>query len=102
MLAGRATSATVGRTRTCPHCKATILESAAICPQCKHHLKFGAAAVAAQARPGVSAFKVEGTLQHAAAGDWGVPLSQHPQGARNVPAVVKSALHPSSRGFAVR
>jgi hypothetical protein len=71
MLAGRASSATGGRTRTCPHCKATILESAAICPQCRHHLKFGAAAVAAQAQPGVSAFKVEGTLQHAAGGgDW--------------------------------
>src|SRR5512143_4017142 len=64
-------STMMGKTRTCPHCKATILESAAICPQCKHHLKFGAAAVAAQARPGVCAFKVEGTLQHAVGGaDW--------------------------------
>lgn len=71
MLPGRASSATVGRTRTCPHCKATILESAAICPQCKHHLKFGAAATAALARTGVSAFKVEGTLQHATGGgEW--------------------------------
>jgi len=64
MLPGRASSATVGRTRTCPHCKATILESAAICPQCRHHLKFGAAVPAAQARQGVSAFRVEGTVQH--------------------------------------
>lgn len=71
MLPGRASSATVGRTRTCPHCKATILESAAICPQCRHHLKFGAAVTAAQARPGVTAFKVEGTLQREpAGGDW--------------------------------
>ena len=71
MLPGRASSATVGRTRTCPHCKATILESAAICPQCKHHLKFGAAVPIAQARQGVSAFKLEGTLQRDGAGaDW--------------------------------
>lgn len=68
MLPGRASSATVGRTRTCPHCKATILESAAICPQCRHHLKFGAAATAAQARPAVTAFKVEGTLQREPSG----------------------------------
>ena len=39
-------SSTVGRTRVCPHCKATILESAAVCPQCKHHLRFGVAAAA--------------------------------------------------------
>jgi uncharacterized protein YbaR (Trm112 family) len=27
-------------TRTCPHCKATILASAAVCPGCKGHLRF--------------------------------------------------------------
>lgn len=32
--------ATVGKTRTCPHCRATILESAAVCPACRHHLRF--------------------------------------------------------------
>lgn len=32
--------ATVGRTRSCPHCRATILESAAVCPACRHHLRF--------------------------------------------------------------
>ena len=29
-----------GATRTCPHCRTTILESAAVCPACKHHLRF--------------------------------------------------------------
>ena len=29
-----------GKTRTCPHCKATILESLSICPGCLHHLRF--------------------------------------------------------------
>lgn len=27
-------------TRTCPHCKATILASALVCPGCKGHLRF--------------------------------------------------------------
>ena len=72
MLPGRTSSGTVGRTRTCPHCKATILESAAVCPQCRHHLRFGAAAAAAQAAAeGFSALRVEGTLEHPArGGDW--------------------------------
>ena len=30
----------IGKTRSCPHCRATILESAAVCPACKHHLRF--------------------------------------------------------------
>lgn len=33
-------AATVGKTRSCPHCRATILESAAVCPACRHHLRF--------------------------------------------------------------
>lgn len=32
--------AAVGKTRSCPHCRATILESAAVCPACRHHLRF--------------------------------------------------------------
>ncbi len=32
--------AAVGKTRACPHCRATILESAAVCPACRHHLRF--------------------------------------------------------------
>ena len=52
----------LGSTRVCPHCKATILETAIICPGCKHHLRFGsdAATVAAQAQK--LAWQVEGTL----------------------------------------
>ncbi|MBP7608858.1 MAG: hypothetical protein KA760_05145 [Steroidobacteraceae bacterium] len=62
----------MGKTRSCPHCKATILESALICPQCRHHLQFGAASKAASdATPKFSALNVEGTLRHAArGGDW--------------------------------
>ena len=51
-----------GATRSCPHCRATILESAVVCPGCKHHLRFDK-----DARPGAvaatnTAWKVEGTL----------------------------------------
>ena len=47
-------------TRTCPHCKATILASAAVCPGCKGHLRFDkdGGPVANKA-----AWQIEGTLQ---------------------------------------
>jgi len=32
--------AAIGKTRSCPHCRATILESASVCPACRHHLRF--------------------------------------------------------------
>ena len=49
-----------GVTRTCPHCKALILESAAVCPGCKHHLRYGSDA--GRSAPLRSAWSVEGTL----------------------------------------
>lgn len=51
-----------GVTRTCPHCKATILESASVCPGCKHHLRFGTDAQRSAAAPFRTAWSVEGTL----------------------------------------
>ncbi|MCU0975817.1 MAG: hypothetical protein MUC71_05820 [Steroidobacteraceae bacterium] len=57
---------TAGKTRTCPHCKATILESAPVCPACRHHLRFGVAGVGADALPGEVAFRVEGSIAHPA------------------------------------
>ena len=54
-----------GATRTCPHCKATILDSAAVCPACRGHLRFdsAAAAAAATAATKFSPLQVEGTIQ---------------------------------------
>jgi hypothetical protein len=63
MLSGRAAPSTAGRTRSCPHCKATILESSAICPQCRHHLKFGAAAAPGALTKSFTALSVEGSLR---------------------------------------
>jgi hypothetical protein len=72
MIPGRTSAGAVGRSRTCPHCKATILESAAVCPQCRHHLRFGVATAAAQAKQeGFSALRVEGSVKHPErGGDW--------------------------------
>ena len=51
---------TAGATRTCPHCKATILESSSVCPACRGHLKFDAPATDATQR--FVPLKVEGTI----------------------------------------
>lgn len=51
-----------GATRTCPHCRATILESASVCPACRHHLRFEVGA-AKGARPSFTALRVDGTLR---------------------------------------
>ena len=54
---------TAGATRACPHCKATILESSAVCPACRGHLRFDSAAQAQGARPTQTSLKVEGSIQ---------------------------------------
>ncbi len=58
----------IGATRVCPHCKATILASASVCPACRHHLRFNPAAggsSAGAARPtGRIAMRIEGTIGH--------------------------------------
>ena len=54
-----------GKTRTCPHCKATILESLSICPGCLHHLRFDQEAAKRQVAA-KSALRVEGVIRHPA------------------------------------
>lgn len=46
-------------TRTCPHCKATILASALVCPGCRGHLRFDKDGPVAT-KP---AWQIEGTLE---------------------------------------
>jgi len=53
-----------GATRACPHCKETILESAAVCPQCKHHVRFAGAAV--ETAETLTALKIEGSIRQPA------------------------------------
>ena len=59
-----------GATRTCPHCQEAILESAAVCPSCKHHLRFGAPSTAAeaQAAAAITPLRVEGSFRNPAEG----------------------------------
>jgi len=56
-----------GRTRSCPHCKATILESATVCPGCHHHLRFDSTSARGQAAD--TALRVDGVLRHPANGE---------------------------------
>ena len=54
-----------GKTRTCPHCKTTILESARVCPGCHHHLRFDRNAnVESRTQPTFSALRVEGAFRN--------------------------------------
>ena len=57
-----------GATRTCPHCRTTILESASVCPACRHHLRFEPG-VAPRVQPSASPLRVEGTIRHTEGGD---------------------------------
>jgi hypothetical protein len=62
-----ARAGTPGATRVCPHCKAVVLETAAVCPGCRHHLRFNATDVAAA--EAYCAFNIEGTIAHKQAGE---------------------------------
>ena len=57
----------LGRTRDCPHCRATVLESASICPACRPYLRFdpGAQSELASSFP----LRVEGTIRQPATGE---------------------------------
>ena len=52
---------TPGATRACPHCKATILESASVCPACRGHLRYDEASVLRE-KTKVVPLRIEGTL----------------------------------------
>ena len=90
-----------GKTRVCPHCKTTILESASVCPGCNHHLRFDRSAnLDSRVQPAVSALRVEGAFKNPEgaeaweysvvvtavwAGTWdltynGVPMGTYPLG----------------------
>jgi hypothetical protein len=69
MITGR--FAAPGKTRTCPHCRATILDSATVCPGCHHHLRFDSSGSSQRVQPAATPLRVEGTLRHPAnGGSW--------------------------------
>src|SRR3546814_12587641 len=57
---------TAGATRTCPHCKTTILESSSVCPSCRHYLRFDSPA--AQPSKTITPLNVEGKIRHPSEG----------------------------------
>jgi hypothetical protein len=57
-----------GATRSCPHCRATILESASICPACKKYLRFDPGA-AARAVPTFCPLRLESSVRHPDVGE---------------------------------
>jgi len=57
-----------GATRECPHCRETILESAAVCPACRHYLRFEPIAEAPQ-EPSLTPLRIEGSIRHPADGE---------------------------------
>ena len=52
-----------GSTRTCPHCRAVILQSTSVCPSCRKHVRFAGGGGDAIV-PTFSPFLVEGSIRH--------------------------------------
>jgi hypothetical protein len=59
----------LGATRVCPHCKATVLENSAVCPGCRHHLRFNTGTTQVVTDDTYSALDVEGTIRHKVAAE---------------------------------
>lgn len=57
-----------GVTRECPHCAETILESAGVCPACRHYLRFDAHADVSRL-PALTPLRIEGSIRHPADGE---------------------------------
>ena len=63
-----ARQSTLGATRVCPHCKATVLQSANICPGCQHHLRFNTTNAEPQAQA-LSVMRIEGSIHNPGRGE---------------------------------
>ena len=55
---------TPGATRSCPHCRETILESAAVCPACRHHLRYEPRAQQSVLAETITPLRVEGSIRN--------------------------------------
>ena len=60
-----------GAIRECPHCRETILESAAVCPACKHYLRYESGVGAAESthEAALTPLRIEGSIRHPADGE---------------------------------
>ena len=57
-----------GATRACPHCRETVLESAVVCPVCRHYLRIDAVADPSEAAV-ITPLRIEGSIRHPADGE---------------------------------
>ena len=60
-------SGSPGATRECPHCRETILESVAVCPACRHYLRYEAGVDVdpeAPKTPALVPLRIEGSIRH--------------------------------------
>ena len=57
-----------GAIRICPHCRTAVLESAVVCPACRHHLRFDPGGQP-RALPSFLPLRVEGTIRHPSVGE---------------------------------
>jgi hypothetical protein len=53
-----------GESRSCPHCKATILKSSISCPLCRHVLRFASTGADSRSYPTTCPLLVEGVINH--------------------------------------
>src|ERR671919_2122761 len=100
MKASRAPVA--GESRTCPHCKATILKSSASCPLCRHLLRFVAMGTEPRAHPSTCPLLVEGTINHPGNGEaleYSILMEVHDQAGKLISrqTVGVGALHPAEK-----
>ena len=58
-----------GATRTCPHCRAVILQSTSVCPSCRKHVRFAAGKGGGVTTPTFTPLRVEGAIHHPNAGE---------------------------------
>ncbi len=57
-----------GKSRVCPHCRATILDSSSVCPACHRYLRFEQTA-AQRPVTTLSPMHVAGTIRHPDSGE---------------------------------
>lgn len=95
-------SSAIGKTRGCPHCKATILDSANVCPACNHYLRFEAAGANRKPVPTFMPLRIEGVIRHPSHGEpweYSVVLTMHNERGEEVSRQVVGvgALNPAER-----
>jgi hypothetical protein len=91
-----------GESRTCPHCKSTILKSSAACPICRHVLRFVSAGTDPRSQPTQCPLLVEGTINHPGNGEaleYSILMEVHDQAGKLISrqTVGVGALHPAEK-----